>query len=153
MKFTLLAAAFAFFLSAPAQADKFTTTAPPKLTMAKEHVIEKKIDVPAIRAVAFHSDSCGSCKIIGPRMMEALAIINPAKVSIVKFDLTNEQSISETRKLAEKANVANILEQYGTKTGFVVLVNSAGEVVDTIKVDHDAAEMASKIAMAIAKAS
>lgn len=153
MKFTLLTAAFALFLTAPAQAETFETTTPPKMVMATEHTMEEKIEAPAIKAVAFHSDSCGSCKIIGPRMMEAITIINPAKLSMVKFDFTNKQSIAATKELAKKANVDNILQKYGAKTGFVVLVNNAGDVVDTIKVDHDTSEIASKLAMAIANAS
>ncbi len=136
MKFSLFFAAFALLIAFPlnAQALENETT-------------------PVIKVVAFHSDSCGSCKILGPRIAEAKQIINQDKITMIKFDFTNKESIKKTKTLATEKGVDNILQKYGAKTGFVVLVNEKSEVVDMLKVDHNTADIAAKLATAIANAS
>ena len=169
MKFTLLIATMAFFLSTPAHADNFDKTMMPKLQGAQEQVQEimqekaEKVMAPAaavqniqtgkIKAVAFHSDNCGSCKILGPRMQQAMSIINSKRVQVVKFDFTNKQSTAETQELAAEKNVSHVLEKHGAKSGFVIILNDQGEEVDIVKVDHDTGDIASKLAVAIADAS
>ncbi len=149
MKYSLLMAAFALLAAFPiiAQAGEKDIMSETKSTA--EDVMEK----PAIQAVVFYSDTCGSCKILEPRMESAMAIINPSKVEAVKFDFSNSTSTEATKILAANKNVSNVLNQYGARTGFVVLVNGQGDVVDTIKVDHDTAEIAAKLATAVANAS
>lgn len=139
MKFTLFTMAFALFAMLPfsAQADETTTSEV----------------MPVIKAVAFHSDNCGSCKILGPRIMKAKEAINPDKLSVVKFDFTNSETIEATKTLATQKGVNHVLQKYGAKTGFVILVNNAGEEVDTLKVDDNTADIAAKLATAIANAS
>lgn len=141
MKLTLLTLAFAVLAFLPqsfAMEDSMH-----KDTMAK----------PVIKAVAFHSDSCGSCKILGPRMKEAMNAINTNKVDVVKFDFTNEESKAKTSALAESKGLTNILQDNGQKTGWVALVNKQGTIVDKIKVDDDTEAIAAKLAKAIASAS
>ena len=158
MKFSLFVMAFALINVLPLTAQAFDDTRMPTLkTHGGEAPYEqeamKKSYSTVIKAVAFHSDSCGSCKVIGPRITEALEIINPNKVEMVKFDFTNKQTIEETKSLAIAKDVDPILQKFGARTGWIALVNSSGEVVDKIKVDHDIGEMAAKLAVAIANAS
>lgn len=147
MKLSTLMAAFALFILLPFGAN----------AMDKEHssMTEAKtiISEPAIKAVVFYSDTCGSCKILEPRMMKAMGAVNKDKIDVVKFDFSNKASIEATKQLAKDKNIDSILQQYGAKTGFVVLVNNAGEIVDTIKVDNDAVDIASKLTSAVLNAS
>ena len=157
MKFTILMAVMAFFISVSAQANDFDETIMPKLKNAQDVIIgditgDAMMEIVPVRAVAFHSDNCGSCKILGPRLMEVSRVIDTDKFEIIKFDMTNKKSISETKQLAMEKNVDNILEKYGKKTGFIVLVNDQGEQVDILKVDHDVDEMTAKVKLAIENA-
>ena len=158
MKLTLLTAAAALFLSAPASANDFDNTVMPKLKNAHSEIMndtmmdKEVMEIAPVRAVAFHSDNCGSCKILGPRLMETAGAFEAGQFEIVKFDMTNKQSIEETKQLAAEKGVDNILQKYGAKTGFVVLVNAQGEEVDMLKVDHNIEDMTTKINNALEKA-
>lgn len=147
MKFSLFAAIFALLAATPLMAQTMEDG-----TAHQPQTEEVQMAAP-IRAVAFHSDTCGSCKILGPRMMKAVEIINKDKLDIIKFDFTNKETIEKTKILASDNNVDTILQKYGAKTGFVILINSKGNIVDTLKVDDDTASIASKIVTAIANAS
>ncbi len=157
MKFSLFLMAFALINVLPITAHAFDETKMPALKAhggeVHQETMVKAEQAVAIKAVAFHSDSCGSCKVIGPRIVEALEIINPNKVEMIKFDFTNKQTIEETKSLAAAKNVNPILQKYGARTGWIALVDANGAVVDQIKVDHDTGEMAAKLAIAIANAS
>lgn len=108
---------------------------------------------PVVKAVFFYADSCGVCKILEPKVTKALSSINPEKLDVIKFDFSNKATINATKELAKEKNINDILQKYGAKTGFVVLVNNNNEIVDTLKVDNEAPEMASKLATAIVNAS
>ena len=134
MKFSLFLMAFALISVLPITAHAFDETKMPVLKThggeAHQDTMVKTEQSVAIKAVAFHSDSCGSCKVIGPRIVEALEIVNPNKVEMIKFDFTNKQTIEETKSLATAKNVDPILQKYGARTGWVALVDANGVVVD-----------------------
>ena len=115
-------------------------------TMNKE--MAEKSATP-VTAIAFHSDNCGSCKILGPRMKEAMKAVNTDKVNVIKFDFTNKETIAATKTLASEKGVDNVLQQYGAKTGFVILLDKDGNEVDKLKVDDNTADIATKIVKAI----
>lgn len=115
--------------------------------------MDKKASMANIKAVVFFSETCSSCKILEPRLTEAMNVINPDKLQIVKFDFTDKKKIMATKELAEKQNVNDILQKYGARTGFVSLVNKDGQEVDLINVDDNTADIAAKLAKAIASAS
>ena len=140
MKLSMLMAAFAFLVAMPSGAK----------AMDKAEIEQV---APAIKAVVFYSDTCGSCKILEPRMVKAMDIINKDKVHAVKFDFSNKDAIAQTRELAKSADVDAVLQKYGAKTGFVVLVQNNGDIVDTLNVDDNTASIAAKLATAIANAS
>lgn len=147
MKFSLFAVIFALLTAFPLMAQAIENE-----SAQKPQTEEVQMSAP-IRAIAFHSDTCGSCKILGPRMMKAMTIINKDKLDVIKFDFTNKESIEKTKILATTKNVDTILQKYGARTGFVVLINSKGDIVDTLKVDDNTAAIASKMVTAIANAS
>ncbi len=152
MKFSLLMAAFALIMAFPLTAKAFDNEKMPKLQAASE-TMEAEMSDPAIKAVMFYSDTCGSCKILDPRVTEAMAIINPEKIELVKFDFSNKETITATRALATSKNIDGVLQEFGAKTGFVVLVNNKGEVVERLTKKDETADIAGKLAMSIANAS
>lgn len=143
MKFTILALAFAVLAGIPSLAS----------AMEKEMHADAMMAKPAVTAVVFYSDTCGSCKILEPRMASALEALNKDKIDVVKFDFSSEASTTATNSLAAEKNVTGLLNEYGKKTGFVVLLDSEGNEFDKLKVDNDTGEIAAKLAKAIATAS
>jgi thiol-disulfide isomerase/thioredoxin len=143
MKTSLLTLAFAFMAFIP-------TVFAMDGAMHKDKAMAKNT---VVTAVAFHSDNCGSCKILGPRMKEAMQVINTDKVDVVKFDFTNKNTIAAAKALAKEKGINTVLQKYGAKTGFVVLLNAKGEEVAKLKVDDNTADIAAKLAKAIVEAS
>ncbi len=126
----------------------------PQIAKAMDtHAQSGEMSKPVVTAVAFHSDNCGSCKILGPKMMKAMGAINKDKISVVKFNFTDKETIAATKTLAASKGVNDVLQQYGAKTGFVVLLNAEGEEVDKLTVNDSTADIAAKMAKAIASAS
>ncbi len=120
--------------------------------MDMEHSAEKA----DVTAITFRSDSCGACKILEPKIEKALDSLSnetKEKINMVKFDFSNKQAIENTKELAQSEGVNNILQEYGAKTGFVVLLNNHGEEVDMLKVDDSVEDIASKLTKVIASAS
>jgi thiol-disulfide isomerase/thioredoxin len=106
-------------------------------------------DTKSVSVVMFHADNCGACKILAPKMEEALNQADQTKLDVVKFDFSNRQTIEETKALAEAKGLNSTLQTYGAKTGFAVLVDSDGNILETIKFNDDVDEISAKLAKAI----
>ncbi len=124
----------------------------PQTFAMDNHEMAEKAD-PAVKAVVFYAVNCGSCKILEPRIEEAMKAINMNTVDVIKFDFSNKEAIESTKQLAASKNVEAVLNQYGAKTGFVVLIDQNGNEINKLKVDDDTAEIASKIVKAVVEAS
>lgn len=114
---------------------------------------EAEVAAPLVKAVSFHSDSCGACKVLAPKIKEAMSAVNMDKIEVVKFDFTNKGTIEATKSLAAEKGLSDLLQKYGAKTGFVVLVNARGDQVETIKSDDDAEDIAEDLVKLILDAS
>lgn len=123
---------------------------PTAFAMDKNETMKEQV---AVKAVVFYATNCGSCKILEPRMEEAMAAINANKIDVVKFDFSSKETIEATKALANEKNVNDTLQQYGAKTGFVVLLDQDGNEVNKLKVDDSSADIAAKIVKAIVEAS
>ncbi|MGH1399188.1 MAG: hypothetical protein ACRBCT_08240 [Alphaproteobacteria bacterium] len=99
-------------------------------------MMEKKMEAVTTTGVALHSDNCGGCKILGPKMKEVMAALDAettAKFAMVKFDLTDDASKAESKKIAMEKGVAGIFPEGKAGTGFVKLVdNKTGAVLGKI---------------------
>lgn len=111
------------------------------------------VEAQNVRAVAFHSDNCGACKILAPKMKAAMMAINTDKIDMVKFDFTSKETIEASKALATDQDLGGLLQKFGAKTGFVTLVDSDGQIIDTIGKDDTEAEIAAKLVTAIVNAS
>ena len=112
-------------------------------TSHAEDKMAKEVLKPA--AVMFFSANCGSCKILDPRMKEALSDINNNALDLVVFDFTNRDTISQTKILAEEKALTSVLNEYGARTGFVALVDEKGRIIDEINVGHDVDAIKAKL--------
>ena len=113
------------------------------------HDHSKAMDEKAATAVVFYSVNCASCKILEPRMMEAMQAINKDNLNVVKLDFSSKETIEASKTLAAEKGVESTLQSYGAKTGFVVLLDKEGNEIDKLKVDDNTADIAAKLARAI----
>lgn len=103
---------------------------------------------PALYALAFHSDKCASCKVLGPNVKEAKNSdsLKETSVKFVKFDLTDKQTKKEAAVMAETLGVTDVYKKHAKKTGFLLVVNSnTGEVLEKITKKHDADQITAAI--------
>jgi thiol-disulfide isomerase/thioredoxin len=127
---------------------------PTVFAMDKSMHEDKMMDKTApVKAIVFYSVNCGSCKILEPRMEEAMKAINTDKVEVVNFDFSSKETIAATKTLAAKKGVDAVLQEYGAKTGFVVILDKNGNEVNKLKVDDTSADIAAKVVKAIVEAS
>jgi thiol-disulfide isomerase/thioredoxin len=72
----------------------------------------------------FYADWCGSCKILDPKLKEAMnALENPDAIELVVFDLTNDETKAASADLAASKGLSDIYQANAPKTGFAVLTN------------------------------
>lgn len=71
--------------------------------------------------VMFFADWCGSCKVLEPRVEKAREDEVLKDVEFVVFDMTDRNSIDNTRKLAKDEGLNDVLMTYGSATGFLVI--------------------------------
>ncbi len=87
--------------------------------------------VPAIIAVKFHADWCGSCKAMGPVFEELQDKFDTQPVLYVILDHTQEFDRQQSKYLAASLGLDKIWAKYGNKTGFILLVNGKTQAVAT----------------------
>jgi len=126
MKFLLPILAFVFL------------TAPMNLS-----AMDKREAKPTI--LMFFSANCGACKILDPRIKEALSQFKEGDFNIIVFDFSSHKAIKATKELSANKGLDHILEQYGARTGFVALLDHDKQVVDKITVDDNVAAMRQKL--------
>jgi thiol-disulfide isomerase/thioredoxin len=84
----------------------------------------------------FYADWCGSCKVLEPKMMEAIGQLESKDaLNIVKFDLTDDKTKVESLKLADKNGLGVLYNKNAPKTGFAALVKDGQEAVRITKTD------------------
>ncbi len=102
---------------------------------ADDHIGMKPLandtDKPTI--ALFHADWCGSCKIMDPKLEEAMSMLdNKDALKVVKFDLTDDKTKAKSAAMAAENNLTDLYNAKAPKTGFAVLVNESGENPMTI---------------------
>ncbi len=112
-------------------------------------MMQKEKMVAPVTAVVFFSENCGACKILDPNFKKAMTVINPDTVNVVMFDFSNADSIAKSKALAAEKNLTSLLDSYGAKTGFIVLLDHNGKEVDRLGSSDDSSAIAGKLAKAI----
>jgi thiol-disulfide isomerase/thioredoxin len=103
---------------------------------------------PAVYAVAFHADWCGSCKVLAPHVEKARAKadLDNMDVLFVKLDLTDSTTRHQSGLLASALGMGDYYAANDGKTGFMLLVDPAtGKEVGKINKDMDASQITALI--------
>lgn len=109
---------------------------------------------PAVIAVKFHADWCGSCKAMGNVFEELQAKFDGQPVLYVVLDHTREFHRLQSRYLANALGLENIWKEYGNKTGFILLIDGKTRAhITTLTKEHDLKQMGEALLAAVTKAS
>lgn len=104
-------------------------------------------------AVAMKADWCGACKQLEPKVMEAMDQVDGLPVKLVGADYTDRKNPA-TKSTLSGLGLDNLEASNGGKTGLIYLVDAdTGEVLDTIRNDKSAAQIAEAMRQAVAAAS
>ncbi|MDJ0761245.1 MAG: thioredoxin domain-containing protein [Woeseiaceae bacterium] len=116
----------------------------------------KESDKPELLAVMFYADWCGSCKILDPEVTKARsdADLDNQPVVFVRLDLTDATTRYQSGLLASSLGLEEVFADYGSATGFMLLVDADSKaVLATLKKSMDAAAIADQIQGSIKAAS
>ncbi len=116
----------------------------------------KEADKPEVLAVLFYADWCGSCKILDPEVAKARseADLDNQPVVFVRLDLTDETTRYQAGLLASSLGLEEVYTDYGSATGFMLLVDAdSKDVLATLKKSMDADAIADQILGSINAAS
>lgn len=103
---------------------------------------------PALYAVAFHADWCGSCKVLEPQVIKARgkSDLDNQNVLFVTLDLTDKTTRHQSGLMADALGIGDFYKENNGKTGFVLLVNSAtGEMLGKLSKEMDSNQISSMI--------
>ncbi|MDJ0917996.1 MAG: thioredoxin domain-containing protein [Woeseiaceae bacterium] len=126
------------------------------LTALPIAAISKEADKPEVLAVLFYADWCGSCKILDPEVTKARseADLDRQPVVFVRLDLTDETTRYQAGLLASSLGLEEVYADYGSGTGFMLLVDADSKaVLATLRKSMDAAVIADQILGSIKAAS
>ncbi|MEO0606706.1 MAG: thioredoxin family protein [Pseudomonadota bacterium] len=89
---------------------------------------------PVVKVINFTADWCPNCRILNPRLDEAIAAFEPGSIERVDLDVTqirrNSSAIeqaqieTEARLLADQHNAAYLWNWYGGITGIAVAISA-----------------------------
>jgi thiol-disulfide isomerase/thioredoxin len=107
---------------------------------------------PAVIAVKFHADWCGSCKAMGSTFEELQAKFDTLPVLYVVLDHTREFNRKQSAYLAHTMGLDDVWAEYGGKTGFVLLIDGeTKEVITKLTHQQNLKEMGTLLAEAVKK--
>ena len=106
---------------------------------------------PEVIGVLFYADWCGSCKTLDPKLEQATAKLVNKPALLTTFDMTNLATQYQAGQLANALGLADLYQEIGLKTGFMILVDpETGRQIDKISRDDTVDEIVSKIEAALA---
>lgn len=114
---------------------------------------QSAVGAPQLIAASFTSAWCSSCRILEPRLAEAMPAFKDSPIEFVEFDFT----FGETEALAARAaeqGLARVYDANKGATGFTVLVDArSGEIIDTLTMNFSVADIKGALKRALAIAS
>lgn len=108
---------------------------------------------PAVYAVLFYADWCGSCKALDPKVTQAreAAKLDTQDVLFVTLDLTNDTTKHQAAMMAATLGISDVYEGNAGKTGFMLLLNAeSGEKVAQLTNKMEATDIATRIQETVA---
>lgn len=81
-------------------------------------------------AILFYADWCGSCKILDPKVTAARSELgSDTRTLFITLDLTDDGTQAQAAMLAKSLGLDSIYEEYGEKTGFLLVVDAEDRIV------------------------
>ncbi len=107
---------------------------------------------PAVIAVKFHADWCGSCKAMGSVFEELQAKFDTMPVLYVTLDHTRDFNRQQSKFMAQSMGLDGVWAEKGGKTGFILLIDGkTREVITTLKSTQNLKEMGAELNAAVDK--
>jgi len=119
-------------------------------SFATQSVHAAEVDGPAVIGALFYSDTCGSCKVLDPKITAARETMADSPVLFVTFDHSNEATKNQAILLADRLGLEEIYASQKKASGFLLLIDAkTGEVIETITKSASAADIEASLAKAI----
>jgi len=107
---------------------------------------------PKVVGLMFYSDTCGSCKILDPKIETVKKDYVAKPILFATLDHSNDGSKNQAALLADSLGLGKVYAAQEKASGFMLLVNpKTGEVIEKLTRDMTEAEIAATIDKAIAK--
>jgi thiol-disulfide isomerase/thioredoxin len=101
--------------------------------------------VPDVYVVMFRADWCAPCKVVEPRLSEALRSLHDPRIEYVNIDISNNQGAWNANAVFDRG----IVEQYNRwmgVTGFAAVIDGdTKRTLGCLNINYDANAMASHI--------
>ena len=105
---------------------------------------------PKILGLMFHSDFCGSCKILDPKLQAVKPLFAEENVLFVTFDHTSKETSRQAALLAERLDVGEVYRAQKKASGFLLVLDAdSGEVLGKITREHSEADMKMQLSDAL----
>lgn len=109
---------------------------------ASAEITGNDTDQISVIGVKMDADWCGKCKVMNPKMDNVMPEFKGDDILFVKFNMTDDFTIQQAGKLAERMNLSTLFEENKGSTGYMVLVNAdTGEVLHTLQSDQSEEEL------------
>jgi thiol-disulfide isomerase/thioredoxin len=110
-------------------------------------------EAPAVVAVKFHADWCGSCRAMGPAFEDLANKHDGAPVLFVELDQTNQTRARQASLLATALGLGPAWTENRGKTGFILLLDGrTKQVLDRLTAERTLKEMSAALEAAVAQA-
>ncbi len=107
---------------------------------------------PEVVGLMFHSDTCGSCKVLNPKLDSVKSGYLAKPILFVTLDHTSDGTKNQAALMAGALGVKEAYAAQEKASGFLLLVDKdSGEVLGKVTRDMTEAEIAATIDKAIAK--
>jgi thiol-disulfide isomerase/thioredoxin len=101
--------------------------------------------VPDVYVVMFRADWCAPCKVVEPRLSEALRTLHDSRIEYVNIDISNNQSAWNANAVFDRG----IVDQYNRwmgVTGFAAVIDGdTKRTLGCLNINYDANAMVSHI--------
>ncbi|MFN0023357.1 MAG: TlpA family protein disulfide reductase [Parvularculaceae bacterium] len=113
-------------------------------------VAQKSAGKASVVAASFTSAWCAACRILEPRLADAMSAFSDRAVEFVDFDFTFGDTLA-LADLAKAHDLSRLYEANKGATGFTVLVDAnTGEIIDTLTMNFSPGDIRAAIERALA---
>jgi len=110
------------------------------LGLTQAHALETA--QPEVVGLMFYSDTCGSCKILDPKIESVKKDYTTKPILFATLDHSNEGSKNQAALLAEALGLNEIYAAQEKASGFMLLINpQSGEVITKLTRDMSEADI------------